>query len=193
MGETLHKAARVIAGQVGGAAVLRGLKEKELVVLYDKLRVFASERYYGRLSADDLVMQAFADVLAHKRTWNENYPPFDNLCWIVRSIASNQLDKEKRLSPLELDTESGPGLTLPSAQPSAAELYEADERQRGLIKLLLSAVGDDSLLRRLVALFMDWEVWRPQEMATELNVGEQEIYEAKRRIQRRLVRLRKKS
>lgn len=193
MGKTLHEAAHVITGQVGGAAVLRSLKEEELIDLYDRLRVFASERYYGRLSADDLVMQAFADVLAHKRKWNKDYPPFDNLCWIVRSIASNQLDKEKRLSPLTQDTESHPGLTLSSAQPSAAELYEADERQRGLRKLLRSAVSDDGLLRRLVALFMEWEVWKPKEMAAELDVREQEIYEAKRRIRRRLVRLRKKS
>lgn len=189
MGETLHKAARVMPGQTKGAAVLRGLTEEELLDLYERLRLFASERYFGRLNADDIIMQAFTDVFAHKRKWNEDYPPLDNLCWIVRSIASNQLNKEKRLSPLEQETESGLGLSLPSDQPSAAELYEADEQRRGVHRLLRSAVGDDSLLRRLVALFMEWEVWKPKEMASELNVREQEIYEAKRRIRRRLAKL----
>jgi DNA-directed RNA polymerase specialized sigma24 family protein len=188
-------ASSILAGQSLGATVLRSLKEEELTDLINRLRLFAVGRYHGRLNADDLAMQAVADVFAGHRNWNADYPPFYNLCWIVRSIASNQLRKERRLRSYDIDVETGFGQSLISqpVAPPPSETYETDETQRGLRALISRALGDDGLLHRLVALFDEREVWKPQEMATELNVGESEIYQAKRRLRRRLGKLRIKS
>jgi DNA-directed RNA polymerase specialized sigma24 family protein len=195
MSDTPDKGTHITAKQALGAAVLQSLEAYELIDLLNRLRLFAAERYYGWLSADDLVMQAVTDVLDGKRRWNAAYPPFDNLCWVIRSIAFNQLQKEKRLLPIgqNRESDSGQPKLLPLTHPSAAELYEADENQRDLRKVLHQAVGDDGLLRRAVALFMNGEAWKPKEMAAELSVSEPEIYEAKRRIRRRLRKLLKKS
>lgn len=195
MNDTPDKSTRIDVEQSLGADILRRMEADELIDLLNRLRLFAAGRYYGGVSADDLVMQAVTDVLDGKRTWNAEFSPFKNLCLVIRSIASNQLQKEKRLIPLDQDMEYGSDRSkqLSLAYLSPAELYEADENQRGLRKLLHRAVRDDGLLRRAVMLFIDVEVWKPKEMAADLSISEPEIYEVKRRIRRRLLKLLKKS
>jgi RNA polymerase sigma factor (sigma-70 family) len=186
---------RATAEQAHGAAVLQGLTPSELIEILNKVRLFAARRYHGQLNADDLAMQAITDALAGKRTWNANYSPFHNLCWIVRSIAFNQLQKEGRLLSHDPDAEAGSSRAVPllPTHPSPAEIHETNETQRSLRELLRRAVDDDSLLLRVVALYFERQVWKPKEMAAALNVSEPEIYKAKRRIQRRLSKLLNKS
>ena len=181
------KHTRATAGQSDGAAVLCGLGDDELAGLLDRLRYFAAKYYYGTLNVEDLAMQAIADVLAGKRAWDAAYPPFENLCWIVRSIASNQLNKEKQLLSYDAEGEAGSRQIEPSTPPheSPSEIYETDEARRGLRALIQRAVGDDNLLRRAVKFFFEREVWKPKEISVELGVSEREIYEAKRRLRRR--------
>lgn len=178
-----------------GGAVVRGLTPGELVELLNKLRLFAAEHYYGRLNVDDLAMQAINDVLEGRRAWNADYPPFNNLCWIIKSIASNQLRKESRLIPYDPDMEVGSEQSVPllPVHASPAEAYEANETQRSLRALIRRVIDGDSLSRRLVELFLEWQTWKPKEMAVALNVSETEIYEAKRRMRRRIGKLLDKS
>jgi len=182
------KDVRAAAERSDGAAVLRGLDDAALISLLNRLTLFAARRYDGRLNAEELAMQAVADVLAGvRRSWDTDYPPFNNLCWIVRSIASNQLQKEKRLLPFEPDAEACAARPAPS-QPPVSELYETDETRRGLRDLLRRA-ADDDLSRRVVETALEEDRWKPKELAAALNVGEADIYEARRRIGRRLGKL----
>jgi DNA-directed RNA polymerase specialized sigma24 family protein len=191
--EAPDNSVRAPAEQGHGAVVLRNLEVNELIDLLNRLRLFAAKRYFGRLNVDDLAMQAITDTFTGNRSWNADYPPFENLCWIVRSIASNQLQKESRLSyDPDVETNSNQITSLP-AQSSPSEIYETDEIRRDLRALFRRAVGDDGFLRQVVTLFLEKEVWKPKEMAVALNVSETEVYEAKRRIRRRLGKLLNKS
>jgi DNA-directed RNA polymerase specialized sigma24 family protein len=174
-----------------GAAVLSGLTDEELLDLLNRLMLFAANRYFGRLNVEELAMQAFTDTLAGRRTWNTAYPVFNNLCLILRSIASNQLQKEKPFLPDEPDVEAVSSQSAPPLQsyPSPQELLETSETQRDLSDLLHKAAGDDELSRDVVELSLQREDWKPKEMAAALDVPEKDIYNARLRLRRRLSRL----
>jgi DNA-directed RNA polymerase specialized sigma24 family protein len=176
-----------------GATVLRGLTEDELLELLNKLRLFAARRYYGQLNVDDLAMQGITDTLAGKRSWDVNYTPLQNLCWIVRSIASNQLQKEGGLPVYDLSAADNSSPSLLNTHLSPAEIYEADETQRNLGERIRRAIGGDNLLGRMVAFVLEQQTWKPKELAAKLNISEPAVYNAKRRIQRRLGTLLDKS
>jgi len=195
MSDAPDKDARTATEQSDGAAVLYGLDDKELLDLINRLRLLAARKYYGSLDIDDLVMRAVSDTFEGIRTWNANCSPFRNLWFIVRSIASNQLKRDGRIPTCELDAEVTSDQTRPStsAYPSPTEIHKTAESQRDMNALIRRAIGNDGLLRKAVAVFFKRGVWKPKAMAVELGVSVQEIYEAKRRMRRRLRKLLKKS
>jgi DNA-directed RNA polymerase specialized sigma24 family protein len=183
--------ARQTFDQSDGAAVLRGLTDEELLDLLNRLMLFARRRYFGRLNVEELAMQAVTDTLSGQRTWNTAYPVFNNLCLILKSIAFNQLQKEKHFLPDEPEVEAIPSQSAPSLQsyPSPQEILETSETQSGLSGLLHKAAGDDELSRDVVELSLQREDWRPKEMAAVLDVPEKDIYNTRLRLRRRLGRL----
>lgn len=186
------------AQESDGAVVLRSLTDEELLELLNKLMFYAAKRYFGRLSAKDLAMQAVADTLAGQRTLNTAYTVFKNLCLILKSIASNQLEKEKRFLPIlpdELGVDAGSSQSSPllPSYPSPQEIYETSETQRDLGRQLHEAAGDDGLSRSVVEVSLEREAWKPKEMAATLNVKEKDIYNVRLRLRRRLRRRLNKS
>jgi DNA-directed RNA polymerase specialized sigma24 family protein len=181
-----------------GAAILRNLLEDELIDLLDRLRLFAAKRYYGALDCDDLAMQAIAQVLAGERGWNPTFTPLQNLCWIIRSIAANQLEKESRIRPITCDADridaNSPHMINPArAEHSPANDYETYETRKRINNLLNKAISKDSLLVRIVDTALNTGKWKPKEIASELNINESKVHNARRRIRRRLERLLGKS
>src|SRR6266446_2100470 len=72
-----------------GGEMLSQLSEEEWLDLYNRLRLFIGERYYGLLADEDLIAQAFVDVVEGTRAWQANKSPFENLRSIIGSLASN--------------------------------------------------------------------------------------------------------
>lgn len=179
-------------GDLSGADVLRSLSPYELAILLDKLRAFVFNHYYGNLRCEDLAMEAMKRVLLGKRkSWNSAYPPFENLCWIIKSLADNQLKKEKRTASLEVAAPFGTDdldleRSFVSHNSSPAELYEASETKRFLCQLINRATNNDGLLGCIVELALDAGHWKPRLFARELQINVREVQNAKRRMQRRL-------
>jgi DNA-directed RNA polymerase specialized sigma24 family protein len=181
-----------------GAAILRSLPEDKLIDLLDRLRLFAAKRYYGALNCDDLAMQAITEVLVGKRSWNPAFTTFQNLCWIIRSIAANQLEKERRAISIAYDADriyvNSPHIINPArAEHSPANDYETDETRKKISHLLRKAINKDSLLGRIVDTALNTGRWKPKEIAAKLNISESEVHNARRRIRRRLEGLLRKS
>ena len=176
-----------------GATVIRGLSEDKQQELLARLYLFTKRHYYGPLNHEDLVMQAVADVLAGIRSWNQQFPPFENLCWVIKSIAGNQLRKECRTVPLDSlsPIAVGPsdttfGLSDSSLRP---ETYEIKEARNKLIRVFREITRDDETLRQVINLALDLGKWKPSQIAESLNIEKSEVYNSKRRIKRRLVAL----
>ncbi len=169
------------SGRDSGAAFIRGLTEDEQKALLDFLRYFAARRYFGRLNCDDLAMQALVDVLSGRRGWNPEYTPVENLCLIVKSIASNQLVRGRRESPLDPN--------VPSANLSPADRYEISEARLMLRLAFHRVASGDPHLGRILAVAFDMRAWKPAEIAAELQISVTAVYNAGRRIRRRLMRM----
>jgi RNA polymerase sigma factor (sigma-70 family) len=174
-----------------GGRVLRALPEDEMHDLYEKLRADTRRRYRRSPYKDDLVPEAILAVLENRRTWNLNLSPFHNLRGIIRSIASNEWKREKRSVSLDSSashflTDSNPAFASVPAQVSPASQFEASERLRNFRKAM--AAEADRSARQIVETALDNNGWRPREIAAELKISVSEIYKAKRRILRRLIR-----
>jgi RNA polymerase sigma factor (sigma-70 family) len=185
-------------GRHSGAAVLQSLSEDDLIDLLDRIRLFAAKRYYGVLNYDDLAMQAITEVLESRRSWNPAFPPFQNLCWIIRSIASNQLTKECRIVSINadagrIDVDSALISNSAHVQPSPANDYETNEARQKISAMLQHVISGDRLLSRIIDFALNSGRWRPKEIAAELNISEPEVHNARRRVRRRLERLWQKS
>jgi DNA-directed RNA polymerase specialized sigma24 family protein len=178
-----------------GGRILRALSEKEQVALLVRLNVYAARRYRGLLSSEDLVMEAWTAVLAERRTWDSDYPPFDNLCWIIRSIADKHLRRELRAVPLGysdgcLPDASTPVLYSLPTQLSPASQYEASEELRNRLEQLRHVSKVDNSLRRMVMAAFEINGWKPRDLAEALGWSVSAVNNAKRRIKRILLRLR---
>src|ERR1044072_3974257 len=192
MAKTLKKVVRNASeSEHCGAAILRSLSEGDLIDLLDRIRLFAAKRYYGALNCDDLAMQALTEVLAGKRSWNSSFTPFQNLCWIIRSIAANQLEKESRTISIDsdakhFDVDLSHIINPESAEHSPVNDYETDEARKKIGDLFYKATNKDNLLGRIVDFTLSVGRWKPKEIAAELNISEPKVYNARRRIRRRL-------
>ncbi|HEY0380464.1 MAG TPA: hypothetical protein VGC87_26360 [Pyrinomonadaceae bacterium] len=193
----MNKALKKLSGgespdRASGATILKSLSEDEWIDLLNRLKLFVAGHYYGPLDRDDLPMEAITEVLENRRTWNPDFPPFQNLCWIIRSIAANQLEKERRIVPLyphARGADSTPTSNPAPAYPSPAEDFEASETHRRISDLLQQAAGGNNLFSRIISLALKKDRWKPKEIADELKVSEPEVYNARRRIRRKLRKL----
>src|SRR5688500_17083642 len=112
--------------KVSAPEILRNLSEQELLELLKRLQRLTKSCYYGPLAYEDLIEAAFEDVLAGRRCWKPDRTPFENLWPIIRSIASNTLEHEKKSVPVDDKVEplrQRVGFGLPQPQ-TAAEVYE---------------------------------------------------------------------
>ena len=171
-----------------GREVLIRLSDQEWKDLIDRLRLFVNSYYYN-LDADDLIMEGIEAVMAGRRSWNSTKPAFHNFCSILRSIASNQLEKEKRFTPLSLNTETSrtndAPLVLP-ATPPHAETYEQREADENFRSRLEQSLQDDSLSLRIADYLIDNPMAKPEKVAEDLGEGKRKIYNARKRLLRKL-------
>jgi DNA-directed RNA polymerase specialized sigma24 family protein len=174
-----------------GRELLLGLSDQDWKDLIDRLRLFANSRYYN-LDADDLVMEAIEAVMARRRSWNSTKPAFYNFCSIIRSIASNQLEKEKRFTPLAFDTQNSSTNDAPLMLPpisSHAETHEQLETDESFRSQLEQALHGDSLSLQLADYLIDDPTAKPEKIADDLGEWRGKIYNARKRLLRKLIAL----
>lgn len=171
-----------------GGLVLGGLTDQDWKDLIDRLKLFVNS-YYFNVDAEDLIMEAIEAVLSGRRHWNQTKPAFHNFCSIIRSVASNRFEKEKRFTPLVLDTETptthDARLVLPSA-PSHAETYEQRENDENFRAQLERSLQGDTLSLRLADYLIDNPTAKPEMVAEDLGEGKRKIYNARKRLLRKL-------
>jgi DNA-directed RNA polymerase specialized sigma24 family protein len=172
-----------------GAEVLNSLSEDQLKELLDRLRLFAFRHYHGALDCENLAMEAVKQVLAANRSWDPSSSPFTNLCWITKSLASNQLKKDERNISLEAASEILLDDSIAQApvavdEATPANIFEAKEVARELSELIDRASSGDSILRRIIRSALKTDGWKPKEIAREFGIDTSQINNAKRRMQR---------
>lgn len=178
-----------------GALVLRKLSEQELIRLQEKLRFFAARKYFGRLDSDELVMEALRLVLDGRRTWNKEYSPYGNLCWIIKNVAFNQLKQEKRRDEVLKTCIVDPTIhwISPVENPSLTNVPPENETVDRRWRLVRRAVRRDGLLRRMIESARKTQVWKSGVIAKDLGIDRAAVYKGKRRLQRRLTAITSRS
>src|SRR2546423_181220 len=86
---------RVRKAVVVGGPILSAISEADLQRLMNRLLLVARRYYHGRISYQDLVSQTLTDVFSGKRLLDPELPLYKNLCRILRSIGSNEGQREK--------------------------------------------------------------------------------------------------
>lgn len=158
-----------------------GPSAEELCDLYDRLRRFIKARYGDKFNDKDLAMETLLSVLSGHRHCNPNFDLFQDLCWKVRSIASNQWKKQRREESLGCRSADHP-----PKSGSPAEAYEAGESITHLLEGLLEAcAGEPTLCAILRFVFAEGE-WNSKRIATELRLDRHSVYTAKKQIKTKL-------
>jgi DNA-directed RNA polymerase specialized sigma24 family protein len=149
----------------------------------------------GGREAQDVVQDAIEDVLNGRRFWNPVSQPdlFAHLRSIVDSKLSHLVESMEHRSvrsesALGARNEDAPGLTslaeLPASGASPFETLvqaEAEDFFWGFYELL----ADEPLLQKVIE-WIDAGIDRPADIAVHLGVPPREIYNARKRLQRRL-------
>ena len=133
--------------------------------------------------AEDAVQIAFERVWNGTRRWNqERYPQLaDFLTSVVDSVISDLVrgEEHKRRGGLPLG-----GPTIPDPSLSALDRVASDECYKALVEAVEDATADDPMLRQTLTLLLGGS--KPGEIARELRIDRIEVYNALRKVRRRL-------
>ncbi len=179
----------------------------------ERLAVFALRRTRGRYwrgvwnghlpdgkDATDVVAEALDDVIHGRRAWNPQKDP--DLFAFMRSVVNSKVshlrtgeeNQQCRMALEEKDDEGRDRIEqLPTDAATAAEELQASEdesRNGDLLLHFYDFVAGDDLVRRIVGCAIDG-VEKRADFAAALNVNEQEITNATKRMERRFKDFRK--
>jgi len=178
-----------------GSKVLSELTENELFDLFRQLTEFVRRRCKNHREIDprDVVQKAFVRVRSgRRRHWNTLYTPFENMCFVVKDILYHERDHQ--MDQLEENWEQNVSSSLISNKVTPldillanCELKEQSERYRSREMLINSAIADDPLLQRLWSAVKNIDRWDTKQLAAELGVDETKVYQATRKLKRRVI------
>ena len=146
--------------------------------------------------ARDLVSEVAFRVVNEKRTWK---PDVDFVVFMklqMKSIASNEWKQARRHDSVDDEVENDDGSRVPKRQfagdvdpvESALDEQEAEDR---VYELLEAAEGDERLSKVIEAYLTD-ECEKPRHVAACLGIPEKDVYQAQRKLERRVTARRKK-
>lgn len=134
----------------------------------------------------DLVHDALTDYLTGNRVRPEGVDLFVFLCGVIRSKASNFLDRQQRL-----DGSARFGRFVPDDAPAARRIETPAPDGSGHLRDQVRAlVDDDPFLLRFVELLFDDPDLKPGDLAALLDCSATEVYAARKRLDRRVASLR---
>jgi hypothetical protein len=152
-------------------------------------------RFYRHAPAPaDLVQQAVADVLDGRRTWPPDVDAFGMLCGVMRSHVSNFAARQRPVGASGAAPQPREGRRLAALAdaatapaPTSADAAVLDAEFRDAVRALVA--DDDELVRLVECLFED-PTYGAAALADRLGTDVTGIYNARKRLRRRLEPLR---
>lgn len=146
--------------------------------------------------ARNLVSEAVARVLAGRRTWKEDLDFVDFMKWAMRSIASGEWKKLRRQDPIDAENENIDGNRSPKHQFSAEteawdQALDQEEAER-MVAEIIDAADGEHVCELVVNAYLEQDCDRARHVAARLGVTEKVVYNAHRKIERRVLSARKK-
>ncbi len=172
-------------------------------------KTWMHRRIPNGLTPEDLALEAIADFLDRKRTWNYEKQP--NLLYFLKSVVDSkishlfELDDYKRTQPFPM-TEEGQEVEemLDKANPAADHacyspikslnpeeiLLKKEEKQgdEAVVRMLIDLIAGDKELETLFDLICDG--LKPAEIAAKMRINVKEVYNLKKRLDRKCRELR---
>ena len=154
----------------------------------------------GGQEAEDIVYGAIAKLLDGRRVWDPaTEPDLDrflsdvvesDLNHLAMSFENRKVVRESAMTPVWIEGEASRPLetSVPSATPEPLDvLAQREAREEGdrFVAGLLAACADDPPLQRAATLILEG-VAKPADIAAKLGVPIDEIYNMRKRLQRRL-------
>lgn len=144
------------------------------------------ERFPHAPDPYDLVHDAVTDLLTGNRVRPAEVDLFVFLCGVIRSKASNFLDRQQRL-----DGSARFGRFVADDAPAARRVETPGPDGSGHLRDQIRAlVADDPFLVRLTELLFDDPDLKPGDLATLLGCTATDVYAARKRLDRRVASLR---
>ena len=151
--------------------------------------------------AADIVLEAIEDVLAGTRSWNPSTQPDlfvhlrsivdSKLSHLVESKANRSIRSEAMLSTEE-DHPSALLVQFPDSSPSPDQIVSQAEEEQLAEEFFwgfFEYLKDEPLLQQVSECIVDG-ITKPAEVATRLGVPPKEVYNMRKRLQRRLTEYR---
>ena len=153
-----------------------------------------SDEQLGR--ARELVGEAVARVVTGRRAWKEDVDFVEFMKWTMRSIASGEWKKLRRQDPIAAEKENPDGNRGPKRQFAAEteaweEALDQDDAER-MVAEIIDAADGDAVCEQVVNAYLEEDCDRPRHVAARLVVSEKVVYNAQRKIERRVLTTRKK-
>ncbi len=146
--------------------------------------------------AEDIVAEAVEDLLLGKRAWDPVQHPklFGFCCDIIDSevshLANSKVNRNESAPPEPKDGEDRDYFALLADQQALTPAQTAIRREEeaendAIFSALIEFFAEDPLIQRLLDCFLEG-TWKRAEVAAKLQVSEQEITNAKKRMERKL-------
>lgn len=146
--------------------------------------------------ARDLIHEVTYRVLEGRRAWPEDIDFRVFMKMAMKSVAFGEWKRLRRLDSIDqqVTTEEGNELPLkelegdPHPLETALTAEEAEER----VYELLEAAADDPTLQKVIDAYLEQDCERPRHVAARLGIPEKDVYQAQRKLERRVIARRKK-
>ncbi len=157
-----------------------------LLLYAGRLHRQALGRFANAPEAVDLVHEAVTDLLTGHRVRPDGVDLFVFLCGVIRSKASNFLDRQQRL-----DGSARFGRYVSDEAPIARRVQTPGPDGSGHLRDQIRAlVEDDPQLVRMTELLFDDPDLKPGDLADLMGCTANDVYSAKKRLERRVASLR---
>jgi DNA-directed RNA polymerase specialized sigma24 family protein len=132
----------------------------------------------------DFVHEAIAKLLSGERSWpSDRVALFPFLCGVISGLVSHAA---KPMTPIAIEAPRIDHVLVAMSMAAHAQidarLPHADERDR-----ILEALRADPIASKMARLIIDLDLDKPRMIAAALGVSVEEVYKARKRIQRRLL------
>lgn len=157
----------------------------------------------GRNDDEDVLMQRARDLIHEvayrvtegRRAWVETIDFRVFMKMAMKSVAFGDWKRDRRNDSTDETVVADDGSEIPKkeiADPhpleAAIEQREAEER----VYELLEVAGDDTTLKNVIDAYLQEDCERPRHVAAHLGIHEKEVYQAQRKLERRVTARRKK-
>ncbi|MCE9580090.1 MAG: hypothetical protein K8W52_43645 [Deltaproteobacteria bacterium] len=146
--------------------------------------------------ARELAHEAVDQVLSGRRTWKQDVKFVTFMKVTMRSIAWNEWKLASRHDSVDAEVENDDGSRVPKRQlaggadPLQLALDEEDAQAR--VYELFEAAEGDELLTAVISAYLEGDCERPRHVAARLKIPEKDVYQAQRKLERRVNANRKK-